>query len=96
MNKKEAQELIIGLGIMKFKLLADNTIYYETIQPIKGYEDIINIEVSFYIKEDEMPTVFCYHEFCNLDFEDLQIQEIIEIKSDGNERKLVYFSRYEE
>ena len=95
MEKKEAQELVKELGLMKFNFLADNTIFYETIRPVKGYEELTDIEVSFYIKEDEMPTVFCYHDFCNLDFNDLQIQEIIEVKVADNSRKLIYFSQYE-
>ena len=78
--------------MLKFSLMADNAMLFETLAPIRLGDVFYNFEFAFYYEDCEQ--FFCYQSAKDL-IEDFKIQDVQAISIDDNSRTQMFFQTYD-
>jgi hypothetical protein len=91
-NRKEVEQFFKN-EVFAFKFMSDNTIYFETLNPIFLGNELYDFSLCFYY--EDCKDFFNYSSFSQW-LDQFQLSEVVKINTATNERESLYFEKYNE
>jgi hypothetical protein len=91
-NRQEVEQFFKN-QTFEFSFSTDNTLYFDTLQPIILDGELYKFQLSFY--NDNGSCFFRHSSFCNW-LDNFQLAEVTKISEQNKESEILYFEKYKE